>query len=436
MCIRDSLASVPTAVFKDNDQLYSNPLLFYQEPVPIDGKFDKNKSLNARAGLDYFMEDWMSYCNGEMDLMTAINVPKSNVDQWDAKEYNIIEEDNAFDIASELALGDWSYSNKAVLAVIGEEFAESDYELTNSITGEIEPKEIKTEHFEVKQTNHLDPVFSTFDVPEGYRYLKARAWYPCVYLDLDLGGFFQVANISIPSGDKDLQLYCKYDDYWMQTSAVSGWNQKFGMDKDIVEAYIFNDGPWRASVTDVPTKGGVGRYGSWGEIIRNMLTGVTYQVDIELYPGITIPLPDMPPFGCRDATLKLTWDDPNANLGFSLIGPGGEEVLTEFNESRDTYQEMHLDQLGEYLEGESYSISVHSRTDLSEPIEFEVEYNWKQGISEEKGEALTSATEGAVLASQLNAPLLYVEKDSISESTEEALYKLGVDDLYLSLIHI
>ena len=428
------LASVPTSVFKIDNQLYSNPLLFYQDPVEIDGKFDKNKSLNARAGLDYFMDDWLSYCNGEMDQMTAINLDKNDVKQWNAKEYRMISEDNPFDIASALALQDWSYSNDAVLAVIDEEFSESEFELTNSITGEIEPNEIITEHFEVEQTNHLDPVFSSFDVPEGYRYIKARAWYPSMYIDVDLGGFFQVANMSIPSGDKDLQLYCKYDDYWMQTSAVSGWNQKFGMDKDIVETYVYRNGAWRASVTDVPTKSGIGHYGSWSDILKNMLKGVTYEVDIELYPGVTMNLPDNPPFGCRDATLKLTWDDPNVDLGFSILGPGGEEILLSHNEStiEDTYQEMHLDQLGECLDGETYKICVHSRTDISSPIDFEVEYNWKQGIPEEKGDALTSATEGAVLASQLNAPLLYIKEDSVPESTKDALYKLGVENIHIS----
>ncbi len=425
------LASVPTSVFKIDNQLYSNPLLFYQDPVEIDGKFDKNKSLNARAGLDYFMDDWLSYCNGEMDQMTAINLDKNDVKQWNAKEYRMISEDNPFDIASALALQDWSYSDDAVIAVIDEEFIDPEYEISNSLQGKIEPKKIKTEHFEVEKTNRLDPIFNNFNVPQGYEFIKARAWYSCIYANINLGGFFQLANISIPSGDKDFQLYCKKDDQWMQTSAIAGWNQKEGMDTDIVESHIYNEGPWRISVTDVPTKLEFGRYGTWNEIIKNMLTTVTYQIDIELYPGVTIPLKDNPPFGCKDAKLKLTWDDPNVDLGFSIIGPAGEEIFTELNTSRDTYQEIYLDQLGECLDGENYSVSIHSRKDISRTIDFKVEYSWKQGISEKKGNALTSATEGSVLASQLNAPLLYVKENMVPEATEKALLKLGVKDIYL-----
>ena len=81
------LAAVPTAVFSDNSRLYSHPLLFYQDPYPI--KEDKERSLNARQGIDYFMEDWMSYCNGKLDSMTLINVPKEKVKQWSSRNISL-----------------------------------------------------------------------------------------------------------------------------------------------------------------------------------------------------------------------------------------------------------------------------------------------------------------------------------------------------------
>ena len=88
------LASVPTTVFydKNGERIFSNPLLFYQDEYDIEE--DKERSLNARQGLDYFMEDWMSYCNGYLDQMTLINVPKNKLDlDWKAKNYTIIESD-------------------------------------------------------------------------------------------------------------------------------------------------------------------------------------------------------------------------------------------------------------------------------------------------------------------------------------------------------
>jgi len=62
------LAAIPTAVFDEGNKLFSNPLLFYQDEYPVTE--DKERSLNARQGLDYFMEDWMSYCNGGKQRIT------------------------------------------------------------------------------------------------------------------------------------------------------------------------------------------------------------------------------------------------------------------------------------------------------------------------------------------------------------------------------
>jgi len=44
---------------------------------------------------------------------------------------------------------------------------------------------------------------------------------------------------------------------------------------------------------------------------------------------------------------------------------------------------------------------------------------------------LSSATEGAVLASSLNAPLLYISAGDLTQYTKDALYKLGVENIYL-----
>ncbi|RLF26848.1 MAG: hypothetical protein DRN05_06460, partial [Thermoplasmata archaeon] len=95
------LAAVPTSVFYDENgkHIFSNPLVFYQDRKNT--KDDKERSLNARQGLDYFMEDWMSYCNGYLDQMTLINVPKNSIPhEWKAKEYTIVEGDDPYQIAS------------------------------------------------------------------------------------------------------------------------------------------------------------------------------------------------------------------------------------------------------------------------------------------------------------------------------------------------
>ena len=424
------LAAVPTAVFKDDGKLISHPLLYYQEKLDYDD--EKYRSLDAYEGIKFFMEDWMSYCNGQLDQMTLINVPKNKIhEDWDADEYVEIEDDNPYDIASKIALQDWSYSKKAVVAVIDDEFEKPDNTTVSKIEGTISTgKEIIKKSFLTDKLNKLNPRFHEFEVPEGYKYLKSRTWWASIYLGRGGDSDFPIhINITIPAADPDSQLYCKYDDDWMQVAATAGWNLG-GMDKERAETYIYKSGQWRLGITDVPTKGNlIGKNGKIIDIIKNLITEVKFQTDITMFPGVEQILPINPPFGCRDATFKLTWDNPHAQLGFSIIGPAGEEIITA-SENND-YQEIHLDQLGECLPGESYSISVFTLNELTSPVNYDVEYSWQQNYSKAESNALASATEGAVLASQLNAPLLYIKKDSVPKATENALYKLGVENIYL-----
>lgn len=122
------LAAVPTAVFNYDGSLVSHPLLLFQEKMRIEK--DKYLPLDAYQGIEYFMEDWESYCT-QMDQMTLINVDETKANNWKAKEYIEIVSENPFKIASSLALQDWEYSDEAVIAVIGEEFEELDNEVSN-----------------------------------------------------------------------------------------------------------------------------------------------------------------------------------------------------------------------------------------------------------------------------------------------------------------
>jgi hypothetical protein len=435
------LAAVPTAVFKDQkeNRLFSHPLLLYHDKIKIEN--DTHRTLDDYEGIRYFMEDWMSYCNGQLDQMTLINVPKSKVKQWGANEYINIDGDDPYELANAIALQDWSYSNNAIIAVIDEEFEKPEYDFSGKVEGTLQKNDVETEYFEVPQTNKLNPQYRTFDVPDGYKYVQARTWFAC--LEKMLVPFMWVV---LPAGDKDMQLYCKYNGDWMQVAACATNTNQWGMDPEAERAnsYVYNSGEWMVGITDIPTEGDseppehvikegllFTRHGTWSELISNLLRGVMYNVDITMYPGVDVVIPEVPPFECNDVDFELTWNNPNVKLGFSLIGPGGEEVLSVLSEEETDKLEMHLDELGQCLEGENYKICVFAMDNVQSNIDFEVEYTWGQRIDEEEGNALTSATEGAVLASTLNAPLLYVSSDKISEATSDVLYKLGVETTYL-----
>jgi hypothetical protein len=472
------LAAVPTSIFYDStgEQIFSNPLLFYQDEMIINE--DKERSLDARQGINYFMEDWMSYCNGYLDQMTLINVPKHELEpSWKAHNYTVIEGDDPFEIAGDLALHDWSYSNDAIVAVIEETYDKPEDTVEGLLEGSLPRYDgVLTEHFEIPKTNEMYQISNEFTVPEGYKFMKVRSWYPSFYLSggLPLPGFENVINMTIPAGDRDLQIYCNYDGRWMMAGITSGWNAREGMDHDKSSVYVYKSGRWVVALTDAPTKSfgslipiedtretgyevqkhrkfltfNFGRYGTFGEVLRNLFQ-VTYQVDVEMYPGTVIDIPDIPTYGVRNAEFNLKWDDSSAQLGFSLIGPSGEEVLSTREEGvsskcflpdgevispysyTGTEHDMHIERLGECLPGEHYSICVFAMNDIKTEPTFTLEYSWEHNMTRQQGDNLASATEGAILASILNAPLLYTRTADIPSVTTETLNKLGVENIYL-----
>lgn len=422
------LAAVPTAVFNDGSKLFSNPLLFYQDEYPV--KEDKELSLNARQGIDYFMEDWMAYCNGQLDKMTLVNVPKDKLDNsWTTKDYTMIESDDPYDIASEIALSEWSYSDNAVIAVI-----EDQYEKTNIITegtmgGSVPAYDIGHQQFEIEE-----PVIGTggtykyFDISdEHYKYIAVKLSWP--------------NNV-----DYDLQLYDTK--LGMVDNGAGGYPEQLSKGLvEIVGSYIHNHEKWGVSVTAVPVKGIMDQTtddkqgGFLITALKKLAKALknTGTVDISLYPETMINIAEAP-FGCRDVDFTLTWNDPNKHLGFTLIDPVGTEICSSLSreeivsgkvEKEGSEVNMHVDRLGECSEGDKYSICVFSLDDVAQPVDFTLKYSWHQNFSKIEGEYFASASNGAVLASTLNAPLLYVSPSGISGATKNILYKLGVKNIYL-----
>ena len=475
------LAAVPTAVFTDIEEkrTFSNPLLYYQDEMIIED--EKERSLNARQGIDYFMEDWVSYCGGTLDQLTLINVQKNQIDPlWKSRDTKIIEGENPYDLAVDIAKNDWSFTDNAVVAIIDEEFEEYNKTTQNILEGVLDPEEgIKYEHFEIEKTNKVYPEHNKFNVPEGYKFMTVRSWYPSFYIDLGIPGFFEgIVNMSIPAGDRDLQIYCDYnnDGNYMMAGITNAWNAQGGMDLDKTSVYVYKSGSWSVALTDVPTKNldttwgplddikktgfevqkhhrlnllnlGFGRYGKFIDILKN-IRQVVYQIDIEMYPGTMLEIPEQPPYGCRNASFELDWDDSSAKLGFSIIGPGGEEVLSTrepgvsskctFPESEGsvavptgTENELTIERLGECVDGEHYQICVFAMNDVAKSTDFTIKYSWEQNFSRQEGDNLASATNGAVLASALNAPLLYCKSSDLHQSVSDILYELGVKNLYI-----
>jgi len=429
------LASVPTAVFSNQDKLYSHPLLFYQDEYKYEE--DKERSLNPRQGLDYFMEDWMSYCDGECDQITLINVPENKLDSsWKAKEYKNIQSDDIYNIAKEIALQDWSYSNSAVISVIDEEYENPEKITEGTIHGTLDSYEIGKKQLTVT----LPDIGASSGVPKffevkdkRYKYLTAVLSWPFPTLDYDL----QLTDLQLGMLDIAMGDYASHNNHGAQ---------------EITGAYIHNYGEWKASVTAVPKKqlpdynGLQNQDESSSDLtiedkIKLMAMAAKNEgtIDLTFYPGTDLELPQTP-FGCRDIDITLKWENPNVRLGFTVIGPAGSEIVSSISKESIMKNEVeagkdeetrHISLLGETEENENYQICIFSLDDVSRPLDFEIEYSWNQNFTKKEGDCLASATNGAVLASKLNAPLLYTSSKEFPSSTKDTLYKLGVKKIYL-----
>ena len=423
------LAAVPTTVFYDpeGNRLFSNPLLFYQDEYPV--KEDKDRSLNARQGIDYFMEDWMSYCSNTLDQMILVNVPKNKVNQWRANNYVIIDGDNPYDIASKLSLNGWSYSDNAVIAVIEELYEKPDVVTKGEITGTLPNHNVEYKKIEVERPSiGSGATYKSFDITnQNYKFVVAR----------------------LPWNDRsdyDLELYD--DKIGMVSISAEDFTSNYFY-QEITASYIHNYGKWEVSISAVPMKGPSSEPVGKMENIYYDSTSIkeltsksnknSLNVNVSLYPGAEVKI--MPsPFGCRNVDFTLRWNKPGVKLGFTLLDQVGNEVAASFSqeelskgklEGEENEAKLHVDRLGECRDGENYSICVFSLNDVTSSVDFTLDYNWQQNFSTIEGDCLASASNGAVLASALNAPLLYTSSSGLPDVTKDVLMKLGVKNVYL-----
>ena len=420
------LAAIPTSVFRDDEKLFAHPLLFFEDEYKF--KDEKERSLNNYQGIKYFMDDWQTFCDDKIDQMTLINIEKNKIDSWQANDYVIINEENPFNLANSIALQDWSYSDDAVVAVIDESYDNPNIETKGLISDTLKSMDIGHEILE-KDRPAIGPgaVYAPFEIKDNsYKYMVADA---------------QWAD---PGYDIDMQIY---DDEIGMVSSNTGTSWKHGEARELGGSYIHNYGTWEIALTAFPKKSIEGKMQSMFESDTITSTGLFSKfksnkvtIDVSLFPGEEIKIEDLPTFGCKDAKFTLKWDNPNNMLGLTIVDPSGTEIasslstkdiINENYENTDNKVELEISALGECEEDQHYRIVVYSLSDINNPIDFEVDYSWSQKFSRKEGDCLAGATNGAVLASSLNAPLLYTSTDSLSEATKDVLYTLGVENIYL-----
>jgi len=315
-------------------------------------------------------------------------------------------------------LSEWSYADSAVVAVIEETFERPETRTEGTVSGSIPAYAVGSEHFEIEQ-----PVVGTGGTYKSFQITDEHYKYV-------------VAELSWPNRmDLDLQLYD--NKLGMVDNAAGSYSAP---QVEIVGSFIHNYGDWQISVSAVPKKGMYNEMQSTqqgdegpiiGTAIKELIRTIKNvgDVNINLYPGTLVNIPATP-FGCSDIDFTLNWDDSNMGLGFTVLDPVGTEICSSLTKeeitsgeiSGENTKEVSVDigMLGECREGENYSICVFALGDVPTPASFTIEYSWQQNFTKGESECFVSAANGAVLASALNAPLLYVSPSELAETTSLA----------------
>jgi hypothetical protein len=442
------VSAVPASVFysKSANKLISNPLLFYERPV---GGDTHKKMLNASQGIEYLMDDIITCAGGELDNIQFVNVPQSDMEllksKWQSKTYASITAETIYEIAAQIAVYNWEYTDVAVIAVAENRKPAPLPPTSGIIDGSVyfEDK-IRTNYFTgYKSPSPVQPNFHDFVIAEPYKYVTAKMYWH----NQDL----PATELAARGKDLDLQLY---DKELGEVAASENWNVLTGATED-VGSYVYHHGTWSAAVTYMPTEpllvdGYIGYYPEAVNEYTNMVypacratpnpgsPTTEYTIEYTIYPGIDLEIPEPAPFACTNATFKLTWSptDTNCNLGLLVRGPSGAEVgrsmSTTASETEDGAPANAIQKIELALLGEGkYTISIINLVDYDNPIKFKLEYSWNQSLDRELGDYFGSAAEAAILASTLNAPLLYTPLTSLSQATEYAIDLLGVKSIYL-----
>ncbi|MBN1539016.1 MAG: hypothetical protein JW939_02645 [Candidatus Thermoplasmatota archaeon] len=442
------LAAVPASVFrsKDDGRVLMNPVLFYEPPRETS---DEERVQNTYPAVSYLMEDLMTVADGELDRVELVgfkgDAPGDLGNDWKTSDIMSIDDDDPFTVASNIALANWEWSDTAVIAVVDEKPKEMDEKSSDQVSGRTPNSAPRSGSVNgEKEPSPVDPNTHGFTIEPDYKYITSQLtwgqdWNP-------------LSELTERGKDPDLQLY---DMQLGMVGASEKWNVLEGASEEI-DSYIYHSGEWEFAVTYMPTENSLvhdDEQHSWSSVpypsqvtslemeewrkdrIRGTMTdreergldpdapfdsGVEYTIDYTLYPGIDVLPKIETPFYCRDAKFTLEWSDSSSDLGLILRGPEGAEIGVAAGATSGNTQVLEIPELGQ---GE-YQVSVVNLAGSG--TDFTVKYEFFQKKEAWEGTSWAGAANAAVIASAINAPLLFTSAKGLSDTTGNAINTLGV----------
>jgi hypothetical protein len=411
------LAAVPASTFysEDDGVTVTSPLMFYQPPMASPSA--EETALDSGVGVEYLMDDYVTAAGGRLSSLTTIDVPRSEAEglaaKWNADQLVTIEGGEAPGTAARIATSNWEVARTAVVAVVDPAVRPMDEVVTGNVSGTVPA----VGGYQGEFTGSIEPSFHSesshnFDVGDEYRYVQA-------YLEWSTPGPFP----GYTQRGKELGMHLYQGEIMVALSTE--WNA-FSGPVDTARSFVYTPGPWRVAVVFIPTMGFNAPGHDGPSYASRVMEDARYTITYHLLGGVDVPIPDVPEAGARNARFTLTWEG-GRELGLLIRGPSGQEIASAIGGASPGRHELEVPELG----SGSYTASVINLDAQAVEADFDLEYEWTETMSEMEVEGLVGATEAAVLASELNAPLLYATPDGVPGATAAALDTLGTTDVHL-----
>lgn len=378
------IAAVPTSVFLHGGSQYISPLIF-------------------TSGSDteqWFVEDWAEYMEpdgGAAQLIGIGPLPPSIADSieesFGTPMYPRISGSNSSDIAAQLALMDWESSDTAVFALAKDSFAQP------SITSDQATYTFENSALTPYSTNEIVSFGTianiTFTPPSTAVWMEGA--FDWATQDL------QTHELKDPNGN--------VVDYSVLSQVFFERNLNF------VESRV----PlrfWYPKTLD----------GSWTMSVERLFAGSTDMTcEVKYHPGFTRTV--TVPSNANWLNVSISWDKIATDLNLALVDPTGR--LVQWAPAGSILAGLNTESIevpypipGEWTVLMAWIDATDEQNNVN--LSWEI-----SALPSDLQPYLESAANGAVLASLMNAPLLYVTETTVPEFTSWTAQKLGVNNSYL-----
>lgn len=379
------MSAIPASVFSHGDTQYISPLIY----------------TSGSESEKWLLEDWVEYTDidgGLTQVMAVGDYSESTLTnlQYDigTKIYPRIAGTSSADIAATIAVSEWRTSDTAVIALSKDSF-DTSTPITGSATHTFQNQESVLSEFSGSVIDYPAPSSITFTPPSWAGWIEGRFnW---------TGTEILTHELIDPSGT--IVDYSVFNQVY--------FSRQIGYVENPVPLNFWvpvtSDGEWTMNIT------------------RNSVGTTNMECEVVYHPSFTQTV--SVPSKAEWLNITLTWDNVATDVNLALIDPTGRLAMWAPAGSILANPGQETIDLPYPMEGGWSIVTGWADATVEQN---NIELSWE--ISELPSDLqayLESAANAAVLASLMNAPLLYVDVNQVPTKTEWALSRLGVSNTIL-----